>query len=131
MGKTDYQNKPRQQFNIEAEWKFNSRSNSYLYSYNYYDKLIQNLYFERGEGEMSVFVQQGNVKKLILVTVIDISTLYQEKRGKAFDLISKLFQIRDDSLVKILNWWNIEDQLIFVEQEAPSIFYQQHSQNPS
>lgn len=67
------------------------------------------MYFEKGEGEMSVFVQQNNNNRLILVSVIDISTLYQEKRGKAFEMITNLFTFRDNSLVKILNWWNIED----------------------
>jgi hypothetical protein len=77
------------------EWIFKNKISNYYYSYNFYSKFIQNLYYEKGEGEMSVFVDTKNSNKLMLVTVIDISTLYQEKRGKAFDMMQNLFQIRD------------------------------------
>jgi len=35
----------------------------------------------------------------MMLTVIDISTLFKEKRGKAFELITKLAGIAHESLV--------------------------------
>ena len=58
-----------------------------------------------------------------MVTVIDISTLYKERRGKALDMIAKYNSIKHPNLIKIFNWWYIPDQFIFVETEAPSMFY--------
>jgi hypothetical protein len=81
------------------------------------------LYFEKGEGEISVFVNPTNPQRLLQVTVIDISTLFVEKRGKAFETIAKFSELKDCGLVKIHRWWNIEDQLLFIEMEAPSLFY--------
>jgi len=49
--------------------------------------LIENLYFEKGDGEISICEYE---QEIMMVTVIDISTLFKEKRGKAFDLIAKL-----------------------------------------
>lgn len=57
--------------------------------------------------------------ELYMVVCIDISTLFKEKRGKAFDLVEKLSKIKDENLVEIYNWWFIEDQAIFIETEAP------------
>lgn len=67
----------------------------------------------------------------MMVTVIDISTLFKEKRGKAFELITKLSEIIHDSLTEIYKWWYIQEELIFVEMEAPSIFYKESEDSPS
>jgi hypothetical protein len=70
-----------------ASQKTKNSKISHLYSSKYYQDFVENLYYEKGEGEISVFVQPEDRSKLMAVTVIDISTLFQEKRGKAFDLI--------------------------------------------
>jgi len=54
-----------------------------------------------------------------MVTVIDIYTLYQEKRGKALELIEKLSKLDHPNLIKIEKWWYITDSAIFLEMEAP------------
>jgi hypothetical protein len=95
-----------------------------LNSVQYYDGIVENLYFEKGDGEISIYKRLDYEKNhLMMLTVIDISTLFKEKRGKAFDLINKLAGIIHDSLVQIYKWWYIQEELIFVEMEAPSIFY--------
>lgn len=108
------------------EFQSKNQMKPYLYTYQYYYNLIENLYFEKGEGEISVFVNYQDPQRLFMVTCIDISTLYVEKRGKAFEQITKIAEMNDPSLVKVHRWWNIEDQLLFVEMEAPSIFYHQY-----
>jgi hypothetical protein len=96
---------------------------NFFYTSPYYENFIENLYYEKGEGEISVFVHPSNPQRLFQVTCIDISTLYVEKRGKAFEVIAKYAEINDKGLVYIQNWWNIKDQLIFVEMDAPSMIY--------
>ena len=54
-----------------------------------------------------------------MITVIDIYTLYVEKRGKAIEIINKLSKINHANLTKIEKWWYINDQAIFVEMESP------------
>jgi len=54
-----------------------------------------------------------------MVTVIDIYTLYKEKRGKALELIDKIARIKHPHLVSIHRWWYIADQAIFIEMETP------------
>lgn len=99
---------------------------SHLYTAQYYQNNIENLYYESGDGEISIFQEYiDNELELYMVICIDISTLFKEKRGKAFDLIEKLSKIKDENLVEIFNWWYIEDQVIFIEAEAPIY------QNPS
>ena len=86
---------------------------------------MENLYYENGDGEISIYSslykndQQSNDHSRMMVIAIDIQTLYKEKRGKAISLIEKISTIRNDNLMLIYNWWYIEDQVIFVECEAP------------
>mmetsp|Transcript_33548 Transcript_33548/g.51581 ORF Transcript_33548/g.51581 Transcript_33548/m.51581 type:complete len:147 (-) Transcript_33548:2559-2999(-) len=54
-----------------------------------------------------------------MVTAIDISTLFQEKRGRAIELVDRLSKIRHPNLIEISHWWCIPDQTIYVESEAP------------
>ena len=70
-------------------------------------------------------------ERLMMLTVIDITTLFKEKRGKAFDLINKLARVSHYGLTTIYNWWHIQDELIFVEMEAPSLFYKNLPKNVS
>jgi len=73
---------------------------SQLYSTQYYDGIIENLYFEKGDGEISIYKRShDDPDRLMMLTVIDISTLFKEKRGKAFELINKLAGIIHESLV--------------------------------
>jgi hypothetical protein len=86
-----------------------------LYTAKYYSDLVENLYYEVGDGEISVYrsyasdYDQETDLESFMVICIDIATLYKEKRGKAIDLIEKLSKIKDDNLVEIYNWWYIED----------------------
>lgn len=91
------------------EFQSKNQMRPYLYTYQYYYNFIENLYYEKGEGEISVFINYENPHRLFMVTCIDISTLYVEKRGKAFEQITKIAEMKDPSLVQIHNWWNIED----------------------
>lgn len=86
------QSKPALDSNNWANFKqpapiYTKNDKDKLYSSQYYPHLVENLYFEKGDGEISICEYEQEV---IMVTVIDISTLFKEKRGKAFDLIAKL-----------------------------------------
>ena len=54
-----------------------------------------------------------------MVTVVDINTLYKEKRGKALDLVQRLTSLTHPNLMQIRKWWYIADQSIFIESESP------------
>lgn len=54
-----------------------------------------------------------------MVTVIDIYTLYKEKRGKAIDIVNVISKINHPSLMRIYKWWYIADKCIFIESECP------------
>ena len=54
-----------------------------------------------------------------MVTCVDISTLYPEKRGKSLILIETLSQFSHKHIVPILKYWVVEDMLIFIETEVP------------
>ena len=80
--------------------------------------MVVSLYFGKGDGEIFVVRdQQTGVDKM--VTCIDISTLYQEKRGSALQMIKTLESFKHPHLVPIERYWIVPDQLIFVEMEAP------------
>lgn len=44
-----------------------------------------------------------------MVTCVDISTLYREKRGKALELIKLISNLKHDCLVHVYKWWHIPD----------------------
>lgn len=52
------------------------------------------------------------------MTCIDIGTLYFEKRGNALSFIDLLCKLRHPSLVPILNYYVIQNRLIYVEMES-------------
>lgn len=54
-----------------------------------------------------------------MVTCIDISTLYKEKRGKAISIAHFLCQVKHKNLIHIFRYHIIEEKLIFVEMEVP------------
>ena len=54
-----------------------------------------------------------------MVTCIDISSLYQEKRGSAVQMIQTLASFRHENLVTIDKYWIVPNYLLFVEMEAP------------
>lgn len=97
--------------------------NKLLYSSAYYNDLKEVLYFEQGDGEISIYCEEENSPRLMMLIVIDITSLFKEKRGKAFELIQSYACIKDDCVVSIYRWWHIKDELIFIETEAPSMFY--------
>ena len=80
--------------------------------------MVVSLYFGKGDGEIFVVRdQKTGVDKM--VTCIDISTLYQEKRGSALQMIKTLESFKHPHLAPIERYWIVPDQLIFVEMEAP------------
>lgn len=54
-----------------------------------------------------------------MVTCIDISTLYKEKRGKAISIANFLCQLKHKNLIHIYRYYIVEERLIFVEMEVP------------
>ena len=48
----------------------------------YYPNLVVSLYFGKGDGEIFL-IHDAETNQNKMVTCIDISTLYQEKRGSA------------------------------------------------
>ena len=76
---------------------------------------------EEGEGEISIY--RSNFSQYVMVTCIDISTLYKDKRGKALELIQNLSNLKHDNLIQIFKWWYIPDQTIFIETEAPHMYF--------
>ncbi len=61
----------------------NSRNSPYS---KYYPNLVVSLYFGKGDGEIFLISDEKTGKNK-MVTCIDISTLYQEKRGSAVQMI--------------------------------------------
>ena len=48
----------------------------------YYENLVVSLYYGKGDGEIFL-IHDADTDENKMVTCIDISTLYQEKRGNA------------------------------------------------
>lgn len=86
------------------------------YIIEHYPQVVKNLYFEPKDGEISLVYHEG---QLIMVTAIDISSLFKEKRKKAYDYVQKLLKIKNDNLVEIYKFWYVPDQIIFIEMEPP------------
>jgi len=87
--------------------------------------MIYSLYFEQGDGEIFIAYDEAyGEKKHRMVTCVDISTLYREKRGKALVLIQFLATLKHKHLVEILNYWVVPDHLIFIEMEPPKVISQ-------
>ena len=95
------------------------------------------MYYEKGEGEISIYIdpckrnltyQDPNAEYteetekyayMMMVTCIDIETLYRDKRGEAIKIIDLYTQLAHPHLITIYKWWYIKDKVIFVETEAP------------
>ena len=76
------------------------------------------LYYGKGDGE--IFLVHDEVKNCNkMITCVDISTLYQEKRGSAIQMIQTLSSFNHEHLVKIEKYWIVPNYLLFVEMEAP------------
>ncbi len=56
----------------------------------------------------------------MIVTVIDLSTLFKDRWGKAIEMIDKLSKVNHPNLVTIYNYWFIPDEALFIEIEPPS-----------
>jgi len=87
------------------------------YSFHY-PNMVVSLYFGKGDGEIFI-VRDQTTGADKMVTCIDISTLYQEKRGSALQMIKTLESFKHKHLVPIEKYWIVPDSLIFVEMEAP------------
>ena len=59
-----------------------------------------------------------------MVTCVDISTLYKEKRGKALHTVSLMSKLKHRNLVEIYKFWVVEENLIFIEMELPDVISQ-------
>ncbi len=85
------------------------------YTRDFYKNFIQNLYYEQGDGEVSVFFKDDTksdykiINDLMIVTVIDLSTLFKDRWGKAIEMIDKLSKIKHPNLVTIYKYWYIPD----------------------
>ena len=55
-----------------------------------------------------------------MVTCIDLSTLYQEKRGSAIQMIQTLSNFKHENLLAIEKYWIVPNKMLFVETEAPN-----------
>ena len=64
---------------------------------------------------MSVFFKDDTktdfkiINDLMIVTVIDLSTLFKDRWGKAIEMIDKLTKIKHPNLVTIYKYWFIPD----------------------
>ena len=76
------------------------------------------LYYGKGDGEIFLINDQ-ETGKTKMVTCIDISTLYQEKRGSAIQMIQTLSSFRHKNIAIIEKYWIVPNYLLFVEMEAP------------
>lgn len=54
-----------------------------------------------------------------MVTCIDISTLYKEKRGKAIEAAKLLCSLHHTNLINVYRYYIYEERLIYVEMEVP------------
>ena len=54
-----------------------------------------------------------------MVTCIDISSLFKEKRTKAIGIVNFLRQVEHENIVQIYNHSIIDERLIYVEMEMP------------
>jgi serine/threonine protein kinase len=54
-----------------------------------------------------------------MVTCIDISTLYREKRGKAISVANYLCSLKHKNFIHIYRYFIHEERLIFIEMEVP------------
>lgn len=85
---------------------------------SYYSQVVNSLYYDQGDGEIFIaYVEEHKCNRM--VTCVDISTLYPEKRGKSLILIETLARFKHQHLVPILKYWVVEDMLIFIETEVP------------
>jgi hypothetical protein len=77
------------------------------------------LYFEQGDGEIFIWADP-QASQLKMVTCIDITSLYKEKRGKALAIIKFLCQVQHKNITYIHEYKVIDEKLIYIEMEAPS-----------
>ncbi len=59
-----------------------------------------------------------------MVTCIDITSLYKEKRGKALAIINFLCQVQHDNITYIYDHHVIDEKFIYIEMEAPLVISQ-------
>ena len=78
---------------------------------------IQTLYSEDGDGSIYIETDPFSNKKT-LVTYIDISTLYKEKRAKSIVLAKKYALISHTNLVDISKLY-VTKKTLYFEMEAP------------
>jgi hypothetical protein len=76
------------------------------------------LYFEQGDGEIFIYYDIA-AKTLKMVTCIDITSLYREKRGKALSVVNCMSKIRHQNITHIYGHYVVEERFIYVEMEAP------------
>ena len=76
------------------------------------------LYSNKTEGQ--IVIEHDFLKKIDkLVTTIDLGSVYQERRLKAFELANKLSHLSHPNLLNLINPPHIEDKVITFETEAP------------
>jgi serine/threonine protein kinase len=90
---------------------------------SYYRNITEVLYYEQNDGEVFIYFDslQGRKK---LVTCIDVSSLFQEKKDKAFAIVDFLSQTKHANMVEIYQHYVVDNMLIFIEIEEPPNTYQ-------
>jgi serine/threonine protein kinase len=79
--------------------------------------IVQNLYSEEGDG--SIFIETDKISgKKQLITVVDISTLYKEKRMKSVTLAKRYASISHNNLIEVKKLY-ITKKMLYFEMEAP------------
>ena len=88
------------------------------YGYSVKKTVKEVLYSEEGDGEITIEVDKSS-NKVKLVTCVDISTLYKEKRSKAMDLAQTFCTLSHRNLVQPISPLHIENNRLYIEMEAP------------
>ncbi|CDW78710.1 morn domain repeat containing protein [Stylonychia lemnae] len=84
----------------------------------HYQNIQETLYYEPGDGEIFVYYDDvANLQKM--VTCIDISTLFKEKRAKAIAITNFLGQVRNANIVQIYSHQIIDEKYVYIEMEVP------------
>ena len=96
----------------------NNIKNGYSHYSSYYKNLVVSLYYGKGDGEVFL-INDNESQTRKMVTCIDISTLYQEKRVTAVQMIQTLSSLSHNNLVPIEHYWIVPNYLIFVEMDMP------------
>ena len=84
---------PKPQQNNAIQTKSGSFHRDFSEYRLYYENILETLYFEPEDGEVFVYFHPKDQQKR-LVTCIDISSLFQEKKQKALQIVNFFAQVK-------------------------------------